>query len=132
VLEDLDTGVDAGSPTASDAPRPRCSGGEDDALRSASTTTTTRSPSATSTPPTWRIFRCRVSLGAGATATRRSASASASSPAPPPRRPPGWAREVDARAGDAGVDVEAGSTEERWNADLERFHHDGIVTRGWW
>jgi hypothetical protein len=30
------------------------------------------------------------------------------------------------------VDVEAGSTEERWNADLERFHHDGIVTRGWW
>jgi len=116
VLEDLDTGVEPGIPTASDA-RPLCSGGEDEALRPASATT--RSPSATSMASTWRSFRWRVSLGG---ATRRSLSLSA------PRRPPGCAREVEARAGESGVEV-AGVTEERWNADLERFHHDGIVTR---
>lgn len=38
---------------------------------------------------------------------------------------------MDARAGDDGVEAEEdGMTDERWNADLERFHHDGIVGSG--
>lgn len=39
-------------------------------------------------------------------------------------------REVDARAGEAGAEEEeekAAAVAERWKADLERFHHDGIT-----
>lgn len=123
-LADLEMGVPIGIPTASEAEeRPLCCGGEEEEDLSETSSSMPRSPSWTSTLPTstWRSFRWRVSLGGGA---RRSPRL--------PARPlgPGWTREVDARAGDDGVeaDEEDGVTDERWNADLERFHHDGIVT----
>lgn len=44
-------------------------------------------------------------------------------------RPAGWAREVEARAGEDGVEDVAATTG-RWKTDLERFHHDGMATEG--
>lgn len=108
VLVDLEIGVELGSPTASDAETRPLEGGEEDA------TSRPRSASPTSISSTWRSFRWRVSCRGGA---RRS-------PASHPRR--GWAREVEARAGEAGVEAEVAVTE-RWKADLERFHQDGIT-----
>lgn len=113
-LADLEMGVAAGIPMPSE--RPLCCGGEEE--KDLSETSMLRSPSSMSTlwTSTWRSFRWRVSLGGA----RRSRL---------PARPPGWTREVDARAGDDGVEAEEDRvTDERWNADLERFHQDGIVT----
>jgi hypothetical protein len=114
-LADLAIGIETGWPTAADVEARPLGGGEEFA------TTRPRLSSPTPMSSTWRSFRCRVSCLRRA--RRRSPASSAHLPAAL-RRPGAAHDEVEALAGEAGAEETA---EERWNADLERFHHVGIT-----
>jgi hypothetical protein len=109
-LADLEIGVEAGDPSALDAEARHLCGGGGEAGSA-------WPASATSMSSTWRSLRWRVRRGGGGAASRSPGSAGRC-----------WAREVEARAGEVGV--EAGAATGQWKADLERFHHDCMVTGG--